>query len=130
MTDENGQFTYSFDTAGTYILSAEAWVYDSMWDNIMPATAPWCKVVVENPVVTISPVLVDGTAAEADIAVTDGEGNTIAPTEAGGSSYLLEGGKTYTYTVSKTGYVTQTGSIDEIKAQTINVLLLKDVAVE
>ena len=130
LTDENGQFTYSFDTAGTYILSAEAWVYDSMWDNIMPATAPWCKVVVENPVVTISPVLVDGTAAEADIAVTDSEGNTIAPTEAGGNSFLLEGGKTYTYTVSKAGYVTRTGSIDEIKAQTINVLLLKDVAVE
>lgn len=63
------------------------------------------------------------TPADASVVVNDGE-KDIEPFEQGKHIYLLEDGNaTYTWTVSKTGYQTQTGQVTASENKTIEVNL-------
>jgi len=75
------------------------------------------------PTYTVTFTITPEEAADATVEVKDGEGNVVKPVEEGGYVYKLAPG-TYTYTVSKTGYVTQTGEFTVVnKDLTITVNL-------
>ena len=68
---------------------------------------------------------VNATPADATIAVKDADSAAVTPITGTTNQFLLSGlGDSYTVTVSKTGYTTQTKTITNDKAQTIIVTLV------
>ena len=83
---------------------------------------------VVNGVVTLQNgfvLTVNATPADATIAVKDADSTPVTPIAGTTNKFLLSGlGDSYTVTVSKTGYTTQTKTITNDKDQTIIVTLV------
>lgn len=50
----SGEATFAFDTAGTYTITANGFVYDETMDDYCPIVAPSCTVTVVDPTVTVN----------------------------------------------------------------------------
>ena len=119
LTDEDGEASISFDTAGTYLVSAVR--LSEFDDETIDISRPLCVVTVEAESAT-TPVSFDLTPADAVVSLYDSDGARIYP-ESDGTFDNLVADATYTYTVSKTGYIAKKDTFTYPVAGPISVTL-------
>ena len=101
MSDATSRFRVTFKTAGSYTFTSFMKLAGS--DTVLCSTE--VSFTVSDPTMQVDFRV---TPANATIVVKDAQGNEIAANQYGGYDLLI--GETYTYTVSASGYNTQTGS--------------------
>ncbi|WP_295579699.1 S-layer homology domain-containing protein [uncultured Oscillibacter sp.] len=114
----DGTYTLEQGKAYAYTVSADGYVTETgalTATEDKTVTVTLVKAAPATAVVTFSV-----TPADAAVEVKDGE-TAVAPSADG--TYTLEQGKTYTYTVSASGYVTKSGTVTPAADETITVAL-------
>ena len=84
-TDSDGKVSLSFDTAGSYIVTAQGTVWDDMMYVECPVIPPYCFVTVNAPEVTVVPVSsisLDKTTASITVGATETITATVSPDNA------------------------------------------------